>query len=414
MKSSTLRKTTVYFFLGLILIRPFIDIYWWVKDYNIWFSPLYWLGVLPLPLILFYLYIQRQTLPQLTSTARLFIIWSTMLLINSVAIVIIVKNLQSLGYSIKIISPVLFFFFIYSFINDKTLDLIIKIFLVASIFPLLMVLYEIIAGPINAYIPGGREYLRYRGLYADGIDYTIHWTVALLCAGYLFLRAKENVKNYFALLLFVSGLLAISLIYLHQAVAYLIFGFLFILLLYFAFKKNKNYFLGLILTLTIIFIILYIPNIEGKISSLFHLDSEIIKGNADLTSGANGRVGIWLEGIKDFFSLPFYSILFGSILSGETYYRFLGAGAHSDYIRILFVSGIAGIIVYIVFLIKNLVISYNFESAYKFIGIGTIGVIILFSVSHTPTFYLPFVYFASTILAFISKSSLNEAARSKS
>lgn len=269
-----------------------------------------------------------------------------------------------------------------------------------------MILFEMLINPINPYIPGGREYFRYRGLYADGIDYTMQWSFALLCLGYFYLKSRGNSNQTFTLLLLIITIETIGLIYLHQAVAYGIFCFLIPFILIFLFKKNKVHFFVMVSSLILIFLFFYIPNFF-RLSSLLGLDIKVISGNAGINAGANGRVGIWLEGLSNLSQLPFFSILFGNILSGKVFYKFIGSGAHSDYLRILFATGFIGLIFYFIFIIKSFFITLKLNKPEKFICMGTIGTLILFSVSHTPTFYPPFVYFFAVIFAFIIKTKLS-------
>jgi O-antigen ligase len=273
-----------------------------------------------------------------------------------------------------------------------------KVFLISTLFPFLMISYEIIFGPVNPYTPGGREFDRYRGLYADGINYTIYWLIGLITTAYFYLK-ESTVRHFTAFTLaLVFSLTAISLFYLNQAAAYFIFAFLFIVILIFVYKKNKLHFLTLSFALTVILLLVYLPEIE-KPASLFRVDAEIVKGNVEIIHGANGRVWIWLEGLKQLNELPFYSWLFGAGLSQTVSLKYFSAGAHSDYIRILFSTGLVGLLLYLFFigsLFKGLRL---LPPENKFLLLSVIGSLLLFSFTHTPAIYLPFMYFLTIILA---------------
>lgn len=421
------------FFLILILLRPVIDIFWWVKDVNTLLSPLNWAGALPVAVILYYLYrkgirqksqgeglyvlgsrIEVQGFISDNKTYVFFVLSSIIIFINAFAIVINTfvqqfshsvstgyinwgKFLNSLGISIKLVSFPLVFIFINSIINKDNFDFLLKIFLISTVIPFIMILYELVVGPINPYIPGGRKFERYRGLYADGINYTVYWLIGLMTSAYFYL--KNNSKFTFYILLFICTLIAISLFYLNQAVAYFLFGFLFIIILLFVIKKNKYNFFTLTFSLVLVFILIYIPG-YSKVDSLYSVDTEIIKGNVEIIHGANGRVRIWTEGIKQLFDKPLYVCLFGAGLSGSDNLKYFSSGAHSDYLRILYSAGLAGLILYLIFvfsLFKGFV-SYSTEK--KFLLISVTGTLLLFSVTHTPTVYLPFVYFTSVIFGY--------------
>ncbi len=435
----------LYPFLALILLRPFIDCFWWVKESNPLLSPLNWAGVLPVLLITFYFLMKLKDIRRkdkgilfnnryssfVIRFSKIFLAFSVLLLINAAALVLLNMHsynnafMQSISIGLRIISYPLFFLYLYTLIPKINFDLLMKVFLISTLFPFLMITYEIIFGPVNPYTPGGREFDRYRGLYADGINYTIYWLIGLITSAYFYLKnnSKSNIgyhqpgkkrfsanylllTPYFLLLTFVICLSAISLFYLNQAVAYFVFAFLFTVILIFVYKKNKLHFLTLSLILILILLLVYLPEIE-KPASLFVVDAEIIKGNVEIIHGANGRVWIWLEGLKQLNELPFYSWLFGAGLSQTVSLKYFSAGAHSDYIRILFSTGLAGLLLYLVFIGTLFKGFKSLLPENKFLLLSVIGSLLLFSVTHTPTIYLPFVYFLTTVMVLGTRFTVN-------
>lgn len=403
-----------YGFVFLILLRPLIDIFWRVKENIPYISPLYLAGVLPFLLISFYIVNEIKVFSDKFNrfSFYLFILFGFILLLNVLSIFLYSLQQTSdeiisvAGLSIKMLSFPIFIFFLLTFLDDYKFELILRTFLIASIFPLLMILYEIFIHPINPYIPGGRGYERYRGLYSDGINYTIYWFIALITSAYFFL--KYNSRITLLILSITSLIIFAGLYFLNQAVAYILFISLFVLLLYFLYSSKfiislvkRNYIISafFIVLLLGILIFVYIPGFE-KISSLFWLDTQVIQGNASIEHGANGRIGIWLEGIRQLKEFHFYSWLFGAGLSFPKNFNYFSSGAHSDYIRILFTTGIIGLCAYLLFMASLFKGFKSFQLHDKYLLLSLIVMTVLLSVSHTPTFYLPFVYFLAAIISY--------------
>jgi len=405
-------------FILLILFRPVIDIFWWIRDIEPLLSPLNWAGVLPVVLLLVYMLKSKsdwlKTKDQILKVkgVKLFLAFSVLILMNSIGLLVNgflfpdFSIFDSLAVSIKLISLPLFFLFLFTVIDEDVFDLILKAFLLSTLFPFLMIIYEILIGPINPYTPGGRHFERFRGLYSDGINYTIYWMIGLITSAYFYIKnnSKSNLTFYFLLFTFV--LIPISLYFLNQAVAYFIFTFLFTLVLIFVFKKNKIHFLALALSLTLIIVLLYIPGIS-KISTLFPVDKEVIEGKLEIVHAANGRVWIWVEGLKRLSELPVYTWLFGAALTKIESFNYMTGGAHNDYLRILYSTGGTGLILYLLFIFGLFKGFGKLTLHCKFLLISTICSLLLFSVTHTPTFYLSVVYFLTTVLARFLKTNIS-------
>lgn len=126
------RDWYIYWFLFLILIRFVIDIFWWVKEINIFLSPNYWIGIIPVPIRSFYLVRERKSILKLLPSLKIFFFWSILISVNAAILLITQRDLISLNYSIKLISPVLFFFFVYNFISKKIFIRLLKLFLLQA------------------------------------------------------------------------------------------------------------------------------------------------------------------------------------------------------------------------------------------------------------------------------------------
>ena len=154
------KSFALYLFFLLILLRPLVDIFWWMKDTSPLLSPLNWAGVLPVPLIVLFLFFkikdkrkknkEPRTKDQELRTnskwykvqgAGIMVLFSVVVLVNAIGITIPAmkqfnnETINSFGLAAKLISFPLFFFFLYNLINKDSFDLILKIFLISTIFP---------------------------------------------------------------------------------------------------------------------------------------------------------------------------------------------------------------------------------------------------------------------------------------
>ena len=96
-------------------------------------------------------------------------------------------------------------------------------------------------------------------------------------------------------------------------------------------------------------------------------------------------------------------------------YHFVGVGSHSDYVRILFLSGYFGLYAYLLVLFSFFKRAKQTGYAQRFLAYGLLAIILLYSVSVVPTYYPPFVYMMMCIFAYIalpfkmiSKKIINE------
>lgn len=195
---------TLKWFLWLILLRPFIDIFWFVKKSG-FYSPSQIIGVFSFLLASIILLKTMRNLPILQHELFL-LIFGIILTINTLLIIWSHLDKQAFGQFIKIIFPIVLFFYLKNEI--KSIDCIkgiLMTFLVSAIFPYLMLLYEFFFSPlsiveISANRGGG---IRFRGFYADTLNYSAYIIGVFLIFSTYFTSAcykKSNNKLYISLL----------------------------------------------------------------------------------------------------------------------------------------------------------------------------------------------------------------------
>jgi O-antigen ligase len=140
--------------------------------------------------------------------------------------------------------------------------------------------------------------------------------------------------------------------------------------------------------------------IEDRIQPLLETDISVYEGVRDSDRLFHGRVGRWSKQAEIFTNENIFSQFFGYPTTFQYAYHFVGVGSHNDFVRILFLSGYLGLFYYLVFLRTVFKRAKKMESAFKYLIYGTLGILILYSISIVPTYYPPFMYVVMSVFAF--------------
>lgn len=97
-----------------------------------------------------------------------------------------------------------------------------------------------------------------------------------------------------------------------------------------------------------------------------------------------------------------FAQFFGYPLSLKYSYNFVGVGSHSDYVRMVFLSGYFGLFYYLTLLAVFFSRARKMLNATKYLAFGTLGILMLYSVSIVPTYYPPFMYVVMSVFAFVA------------
>ena len=84
----------------------------------------------------------------------------------------------------------------------------------------------------------------------------------------------------------------------------------------------------------------------------------------------------------------------------------VSGGMHSDYVRVIFLSGILGFIFYMLFLLNLLMRARKIAIPERFLVFGGVGTVMLYSVSTNPLLYFPLLYCVFPIMAYASLPKL--------
>ncbi len=380
-------------FAVFILLRPIVDNFYKLKEVSSFLSPIYIMGVLtPVLAIAAMVSIRHKKIN--TAGDELFRFWGLLILINCVVLLISWYSLDNLGNCIKYITPPLVFFYLRKAVRDKEdLHFILQTFLYSCIFPFGMMFFEVLVHPITPeYASAGRGGgARIRGEYADSMNYASFLVGSFLVVAYFFLeglytKAKKphvDVKRL-GVWVIVCFVAAISL---RHVSTWAVFLTLIICLLYFNSKNLKGLVAVIfILSLTLPFFAQSIY--QTQIYPLIAKEFNVINGDQDVQYAFNGRVSRWERYFEIWDKMPVISHYLGVSFSGFRQAPVMvGGGMHNDYIRNLFLSGIIGVGSYVLFFFFVLWRRKFLRMPEKFLVIGSVAIIMLYSVSTLPTIY---------------------------
>lgn len=393
-------------FVVFILLRPITDNFYSLKDISPAYSPLYIMGVLTPVFILFSFLSGRFSKTKFSTIDLPVRLLSFIIALNLLFLCIFYFSLEVVGDVLKTITPFLLFFYLRHFIRSQQ-DLfgILQAFLYSFIVPFGVLIYENIFSPVAVeYLSEGRGGgSRIRGGYADVMSYAIYIIGFFLISAYYYLlrihdgKAKRMTLNK---MLLVIALCLLGLISIKQVSTWAVFLALFVLFLLSSLTNRK----GIILFLLVVMLILpfFAGDLyESQINPLIQKEFAVINGEKDVEYALNGRVGRWERYLSLWSEAPIVSRLFGVSLSGiKESPIMVGGGIHNDFIRMLFLSGIVGLILYVVFLILMLRARLEARMPERFLITGAVLCIVLHSMSALPTLYASYIYLLMSIFAF--------------
>jgi hypothetical protein len=395
--------------LLVIFVFPMFAATWEMKKSS-GFSPLQLLGLLVFAFGFMSIIRKKSTAPNLIFTFYLFLF----LLVSNLLLVFGYEGtIAQFGDTIRTILPFLLFFYFRKHINSM-LDLegFLITFLIASIFPIGTLYYEILFDPIrevyNTESRGGG--LRLSGFYADLFGYMSHLICGFISYCYFYIKNIDKRKKSFV---FSNlGFLVVLLICLvgiynlrHQASWAVSLA---LLLIFVHFIRKKVSFFQLMVFLFIMLGVGFYFYTE-IFSTLFAKDINVYQGNAKDSAALNGRVYIWKKYYAFWENFGVIAQWLGSgIAQHEKSRVMMGGGMHNDYVRLFFSTGIIGLLCYLSFLFYLLKNTLKIKMAeMKYLMLGSVMVIIMYSISSLPLLASgAMMYFLMAIISQTNKKFL--------
>ena len=396
-------------FIILVLTRPVIDNFYFLKEISPFLSPLYIVGLsTPILIIIARIKIVR---PFKTKIDSYFKYWAFFIYIGTFFVVIHDPfTLFSLELLLKLLLPVYIYFFARIFIRSKRdIDGLLTTYLYSGIFVAAILLYEVLINPIR--IVESRGVDRIQGNFGDVVSYGVSLTFCFLIATYFYFSKKVEIPKIkrVRIVIIVSVLCVLTLVNIHHVASYTVFIGVLLLFIVFNFKENRGAAFILSFLLFSLFFAFGKPLLEEKITPLIETDISIYEGEGNSERLLHGRVGRWKKIMTDYIDQNAIIQFFGYSTKPKNtrkiikrINRSVGVYPHNDYIRILFLCGYFGLFYYLVLLLMIFHRAKKMLNATKYLVFGTLVILMLFSISVVPTYYPPFMYVVMSVFAYVA------------
>jgi hypothetical protein len=393
-------------FVILILLRPIIDNFYELKETSVLASPLYIVGILT-PLLVLFSFTSKNFSNENKAVHDVLIkVFAFFLFGNCLYFFFTQFSISALGDVVKYTTPILLYFYARSFIRSKQdLDGILFSCLIACIFPLGMLLYESFVNPIAIeYISTGRGGgSRIRGAYADIMNYAVYIVLFFITISYWFLsnlygKTKLKINAIHVASALVLVVYALSRI--KHVSTWSVTFFVFLLLMIHNLRNVKGLIFVVVL-LTIISSFFAQSIYDSQIEPLIGKELKVIEGESETNHAFNGRMNRWERYFEIWEQMPMMNHFIGITSANfpETD-NMIGAGMHSDYVRLLFLTGFIGVAAYVLFILAVGSRYTQLRMPEKFLLASTVSALLLWSVSTIPTLYAPLIYFMYPIFAY--------------
>lgn len=401
-------------FVWLVLLRPFIDIFYELRRISPFLSPLIVVGALTPVLILISVQSPRMQKPRSVFQDRCMVLLGLIIASNLLLIGLREFGPDFLRVGMKIMIAPIIYVYLRRFIRDRVDVLGLTVtFFVSTIFPLSQMVYERLIGQIG---PGqmARGLMRFEGLYADVLSYSTYINFGYLCAAFIFMyyveihRPTRKVIALFAIVFIVAFMAMASI---RHAASWIVFAVLTLLMMLFSMNPRRIF--AMLMLIVIVGTGGYLGRgmIEDEVFSVFQGETKVLRGEADTERALHGRASIWARYFDRWERAHMVSKLLGSGWYMETRSQaehtdaqkaliMMAGGMHSDYVRLFFGTGFVGLLCYLFLLLSVGAAALTADRAMKFLMLGVVGSMSLYSVSTTPLMYASANYFPMAIFAY--------------
>lgn len=389
-------------FTVLVLIRPIVDNFYYLKNISPFLSPLYLVGIAT-PILCVYCIISFKRKDR-SVFDFLFGLW-TILILLSLTFMFINDPLSKtfLEYFLKLSMPVYLFFFLRLYIrSQKDLDGLLQTFIYSSLFVVGVFLFELIVNPIK--VLKTRDLERIQGYYGDVMNYAIYLSQGFLIMCYFYFRRKNTqaLSTRMRNLILVVILCIACLFKISHTATYGVFLAIFLLFILFNLKTNKTAGFLLIIAISIIGYFFGSEAIEKNVAPLLKTDVAVYEGKKANERLLHGRVGRWKDMMEQYTNFPIASQFVGMPSTIQNSYAEVSTGAHNDFVRILFFTGYIGLVVYLLTFVFFFSRLKYLPPDKHFLALGTMAILIMYSISTCPTLYAPMLYILYAVLCYLS------------
>jgi hypothetical protein len=392
-------------FVLLVLVRPLIDFSW---NERFFFSHnlLQLVGVLT-PVIIVFLVVTRQLTSTIASrswTSRFFFIWCVLLLFNALIIYLAKPSVDSVDVALKLTFPIYVYFFLRYLIRSKVdLEGMLQTILYSTIVPACLVVYEIVGSPIRV-STRSEGVTRVMAGYSDVVYLSIFVLLSLLIMGYFWLdRQGDSLKKGTKItpLLIIIGMDFLCLVRINHAASFFTFGALLGFFLLKNLKQESRSALIAVMLISFVAAIFVVVQPYKVVGTLVQSDIDVLRGERSADGALHGRVWAWKRHWVFFTKFTTRAErMFGMV--GRKIPYLVGVGPHNDFLRITYTTGYLGLTVYLLMLFAILAQSRTMPKSQRFMVRGILLIVVMMSITTTPTFYVHVNYSFMSILAFLA------------
>lgn len=389
-------------FTVLVLIRPLVDNFYYLKNISPFLSPLYLVGIAT-PVLCIYTIVsfRRKDKSVFDFLFGLF----TILILLSLLFMFVIDPMSKtfLEYFLKLSMPAYLFFFLRLYIrSQKDLDGLLQTFLYSALFVAGVFLYELVVNPIK--VLKTRDLERIQGYYGDVMNYAIYLSQGFLIICYFYFRRKNTQSIFLRIrnLILVAMICIACLFKISHTASYGVFGAISLLFILFNLRTNKTAGFVLIISISILAYFFGGEAIEKNVAPLVQTDVDVYEGKKSDERLLHGRVGRWKGMWEQYSNFPPGSQFIGMPSTLQTCYAEVSTGAHNDFIRIMFFTGYTGLIIYLLTFVSFFNRLKYLTPDKHFLALGTMCILILYSVSTCPTLYAPMLYILYAVLCYLA------------
>lgn len=392
----------------LVIIRPVVDNLYFLKEVSPFLSPPYIVGVLT-PILAINAIIKFR-IEKFSSLDKAFSYWAFMVCLACLMLLFYDPlSALSLEFVLKLSMPVYIYFFLRVFITDlRDLHGLLQCFLYAGVFVALLLIYEVFINPIR--LEESRGLARIQGNFGDVVSYGMYIIFTIISAAYFYFSRQHLValKKRLQLLIPVALFGVLGILNIHHTATYTVFVLLVALFVIFNLRtQNKGMGIAFILVIGMALSFWGGQLIEERLTPLVETDLAVYAGEQNTDKLLHGRVGRWRMMLEKFSAEDVHVQFFGYPLKMEYVYQFIGIGSHNDFVRMLFATGAVGLAFYLFYLFSLTRRLPYLGTAQRFLLMSIMMALLFYSISVTPTYYAPFMYFALTIFAYVALPNKN-------
>jgi O-antigen ligase len=375
-----------YYIIVLISVKPVVDFFY---DMNLA------AGVSILQIVSGVLFLMMLFAPRISAEGSLSTkglmslrILTVFFTFNAVVIVVNYPSVSMVGAIMKGLNilPVMLFFDKYLTSTDDLVDYL-RVVLYSYVPMSVLLVYGVFINPLNVVTARGAE--RISGGYADVASVGMAVVVVTILMMFFEMHSRERgMKRFIPYWGWVVVILYVTLLL--SKISHAATSMIFIAVLFYGVASLRKSG-GAVIFVLMLFLLgaIYFSGsevIEDSAHTMYGRELEVMAGERSDIQFMHGRLGRW-QMLSEMYAES--GVL--NIIAGVEVYKwpalFIHA-AHNDYLRILFSSGAAGLVLYLMFIFRTIGLSIRLRSdSFRYLSNSVLILVVLLSITLTPTTY---------------------------